>query len=96
MWLCQESRETLIALQRGRYCIATEALLRCETAVTGVPGGPYGKKTVQKTCVKKAERALRLFWFEKNKMRFFQNYHNIKSLGKGIEGAVSKSGPFCL
>jgi len=45
MWLCQESRETLIALQRGRYCIATEALLRCETAVTGVPGGPYGKKT---------------------------------------------------
>ncbi len=49
--------------------------MHCETAVAGVSGGPYGSKTGQKPCVKEAEKALRLFWFEKNKMRFFQNYH---------------------
>ncbi len=47
--------------------------MQCETAVAGVPGGPYGKITMQKTGVKKAEKALRLFYFGKNKMRFFQN-----------------------
>jgi len=46
--------------------------LQCETAVAGVPGGPYGKITMQKTGVKKAEKALRLFYFGKNKMRFFR------------------------
>jgi len=35
--------------------------LQCETALAGVSGGPYGKFSMQKTCVKKAERALRLF-----------------------------------
>ncbi len=35
-------------------------------------GGPYGKKTMSKTRVKEAERASRLFWFDKKEMRFFQ------------------------
>ena len=47
--------------------------MQCETAVAGVPGGPYGRKIWQKTRVKKAEKASRLFYFTKNKMRFFQN-----------------------
>ena len=46
--------------------------MHCETAVAGVSGGPYGSKTGQKPCVKEAEKALRLFWFEKNKMSFFR------------------------
>ncbi|MFA4182422.1 MAG: hypothetical protein K1V98_10660, partial [Prevotella sp.] len=41
--------------------------------LAGVSGGPYGEKTRQKTCVKEAEKASRLFYFGKNKMRFFQN-----------------------
>jgi len=49
------------------------AVSQCKTAVTGVSGGPYGKIWLPKMCVKKAERASRLFYFEKNKMRFFQN-----------------------
>jgi len=60
-------------------CIATAALLQCETALAGVSGGPYGEKTMQKTCVKEAEKASRLFYFRKNKMRFFQNYTDIKT-----------------
>ena len=55
--LCQESRETLSALQRGRCCIATAALLQGETALAGVSGGPYGELAPQKMPVKKAERA---------------------------------------
>ena len=35
-------------------------------------GGPYGKKTMSKTRVKEAERASRLFWFDKKEMRFFR------------------------
>jgi hypothetical protein len=48
--------------------------LQGEKAVAGVPGGPYGKIIMSKTRVKEAERPSRLFYFGKNKMRFFQNY----------------------
>ena len=47
-----------------------------DKAVAGVPGGPYCKLTTPKTCVKKAERALRLFYFEKKYVRFFKNKNN--------------------
>ena len=46
-------------------------------AVAGVSGGPYGKKIMPETRVKEAERASLLFWFEKKKMSFFQNNHNM-------------------
>jgi hypothetical protein len=36
-------------------------------------GGPYGEITMSKTCVNEAGKAFLPFWFEKNKMRFFQN-----------------------
>ena len=49
------------------------APLQGQTAVTGMPGGPYGKFSTPKTGVKKAERPSLVFYFEKNKMRFFQN-----------------------
>jgi len=65
---CKESREGRLTLQRGRYCIATEASLQGETAAAGVQGGPYGKTIMSKTRVKKAEKASRHFWFEKKEM----------------------------
>ena len=40
-------------------------------------GGPYGELAPPKTHVKKAERVSRLFYFGKNKMRFFQNKTDI-------------------
>ena len=73
MVFCQESREGRSGLQRGRCCIAKPALLHCRTAVTGMSGGPYGEITMSKTCVNEAGKAFLPFWFEKNKMRFFQN-----------------------
>ena len=39
----------------------------------GEPGGLYGKKTMPEMCVKKAEKALRLFYFDKKEVRFFKN-----------------------
>ncbi len=47
--------------------------MQCETALTGVSGGPYGKLNMQKTCVKKAEKASRLFYFEKKEKLKFRN-----------------------
>ena len=80
MVFCQESREGRSGLQRGRCCIAKPALLHCRTAVTGMSGGPYGEITMSKTCVNEAGKAFLPFWFEKNKMRFFQNNIDRKSV----------------
>ena len=60
--LCQESRGT-----------ATEASSHHETAVTGLQGGPYGKLTMPKTYVKKAETASRLFYFTEKEMQKIKN-----------------------
>ncbi len=54
--------------------------MHCETALAGVSGGPYGKIIMSKTRVKKAEKASRLFWFEKKEMRFFQNYQDTSAV----------------
>jgi hypothetical protein len=50
--------------------------LHCETAITGVSGGPYGKKMTSATRVKKAEKASRLFYFKEKKMRKIKKKHN--------------------
>jgi len=41
-------------------------------AVMASPGGPYGKRQTLEMCVKKAEKASRLFYFEKKEVRFFK------------------------
>jgi len=38
-----------------------------------VSGGPYGMSDMQKRCVKKAEKASRLFYFEKKEKLKFRN-----------------------
>jgi len=62
--------------------------LQGETALTGVSGGPYGMSDMQKRCVKKAEKASRLFYFEKKEMRFFQNNNDNDFIYKTLAGML--------
>ena len=48
-------------MQRRPPGIATRPPREDNNAVMGEPGGLYGKKTMPEMCVKKAEKALRLF-----------------------------------
>ncbi len=51
-------------------------------------GGPYGRLDMQKRCVKKAEKASRLFYFEKKEMRFFQNNNDNDFIYKTLAGML--------
>ncbi len=52
---------------------ATRPSREDNNAVMGEPGGPYGKTSTPEMRVKKAEKALRLFYFDKKEVRFFKN-----------------------